>query len=336
MTEKDENIDEIRRDIEDTRMRISSEIDAIEGKLTPGHAREVVMEKVNEKVSETRGRVAEKMHETRDRVADRLGGTATIVRSGANRVGSDFGTAVRTNPLPVALIGIGAGWLVWETLRPVHTELEAEPLFDLDVDVEPDYAAGTSGTNYAAGMGPIPANMRSNGNGHRATSEARAKLSNARDRASGLASDVRGRASSAKDRASHLAHDAKDRASHLAHDAKDRASHLAHDAKDRSRMVAQKGRDGALRARDVSTEAYDANPIAFGALALALGVGVGLLLPHTRREDRALGRARQRVVTKARHMADEAKHVAIDSVREGANAARETAKREAEERNLIR
>jgi hypothetical protein len=69
-------------------------------------------------------------------------------------------------------------------------------------------------------------------------------------------------------------------------------------------------------------------------------VGIGLMLPHTRREDRMLGRSRERVITRARRIADEAKEVAVDSVREGfregAHTARETARREAEERDLIR
>lgn len=318
----DKNIDEIRRDIEDTRLRISTEIEEIEERLTPAHAKEMMMEKVNE----TRHRVTDRIGETGHRVADRIGGTASIVRSNATRVGSDFGAAVRTNPIPVALIGLGTGWLVWETVRPIKREIEVEPLFELDVDVEPGYSEGYGESGF----------VTSSGDGQRTSAEARAKLADAKNRASGIAQNAKQRASGIANVAKDRAYGAKDRASHLAHDARDRASHLAHDARDRSRMVAERSRERALRARSVTSEAYDSNPIAFGALALAAGVGLALLLPHTRREDRTFGRARERVVTKAKQFAEQGKEIAKDSVREGAHAARETAKREAEERHLVR
>lgn len=323
MNDKDENIDEIRRDIEDTRLRISTEIDAIEGKLTPEHAKDVLMEKVQE----TRHRVADKVQATGHRVADRIGGTAAMVRGRADRVGDDFGAAVRDNPIPVALIGIGAGWLVWETFRPERREI-----LEIEVDVPPDDAP-----DYGVGvMGPVPESMRG-GDGQRSERENGGGI---RARASGLASNARERAHDAKDRASHVAQDARDRASHVAHDARDRASHLAHDAKERTRTIAHEGRERAMHARDRATESFDTSPLRFGAVALLAGVGLGLLLPHTRREDRALGPTRERVVTRARRIADDAKDVAVDSVREGfregTQVARDTAKREAEERNLIR
>lgn len=305
MNENEENIDEIRRDIEDTRQRISSEIDAIEEKMTPAHAREVLKDKVVE---------------ARSRVADRIDGAASMVKSEASRVRGDFGEAVRTNPVPVALIGIGAGWLVWETLRPSsRRELIAEPLIDVDVeyDVEPDYATGA--------MGPIPERMRTDG--HRAE--------RARERASNVASKLRGRAAEARRNASELASDARGRASRIASDAKSRASGLASDARERGRHVAERGREQALRARDKTSDAYESSPLVFGAIAAAVGLAMGVALPRTSREDRLLGPARERAIERARRMADEAKNVAIDSLREGAEAARETAKREAHERHLM-
>ncbi len=72
----------------------------------------------------------------------------------------------------------------------------------------------------------------------------------------------------------------------------------------------------------------------FGGVCLLAGIGLGLFLPHTHREDRALGASRQRVIERARHLADDAKNVAVDSAKEGFRAARETARREAEESDL--
>lgn len=331
--DRHENIDEIRKDIEDTRQRISSDIEAIEGKLTPEHARHVVRERAME---------------TRDRVADRIGGTAAVVKSNAVRVGTDFGASVRANPIPVALIGVGTGWLVWQTLRPARREIEmeVEPLFDLDVDVEEVEAAEV---DYATGvMGPVPPGMvedrgeariarPTNGEGARRAKE---RAREAGDRAREKAREVKGRASQlageARGRASDLASRSKERSRELADRSRERSRELASRSRERSRELADRSRERAMQARDATGEAFDANPIAFGALALLAGIGLGLAIPHTSREDRMLGAQREKVALRARRMADEARHVAVDSIREGARAARETAKQEAEERNLIR
>jgi ElaB/YqjD/DUF883 family membrane-anchored ribosome-binding protein len=308
MNEKEENADEIRRDIEDTRQRISSEIEAIEDKLTPGHAKEVVMEKVSD---------------TGHRVANRIEDTAITVRSRASRVRGDFGAAVRANPLPVALVGIGTGWLFWEAFRPMKAELEAEPLFDLDADVEMP-SEETVTTEFG---------VRET-DGHRKR-EIQQRLGETKERVAGLAGGVRERASGARERASHLAYDAKDRASHVAQDAKERATHLANEARERSRRVAERGRDRARRTREAARSTYSENPLVFASIALATGVGLGMMLPRSEREDRTFGPSRERVMTRVRNMAEKAKDIAIDSVREGTNVARETAKREAEEQRLV-
>ena len=340
MSDNEENIDEIRKDIEDTRQRISSEIDAIEGKLTPEYAKHVVSDTMKERAYETRDRVKERAFETKDLLLERAGETATMVRSGATRVGADFGAAVRANPIPVAMIGLGAGWLVWETFRPLRAseELDVEPLFDLDVDVEVDETS----VDYATGvMGPVPSSMRAES--FVEASEAPTfgtttsnGLKNAKDRARMARERMGTKARDVKGRVSTASHDARDRAAHLASNVKGRASDLASRSRDRSRVLAERSRDRAVRAKDASNEAFDANPIAFGAIALLAGIGLGLALPHTRREDRLLGSRREQVIGRARRIADEARHVAIDSVKEGAKVAKEHAKAEAEDRNLIR
>ncbi len=303
MNEDEKNVDEIRRDIEDTRQRISSEIEAIEGRLTPGHAKDVVKEKVSE---------------TGHRMANRIEGTAITVRDRATRVRGDFGAAVRENPVPVVLVGVGTGWLLWETFRPTRA-LEAEPLFDLDVDVEVPIEPIEEVERAEFGVRET--------NGHRSR-EIQSKFDDAKERVTGLANEVRERAFGARERV-------KDRTSHAAMDAKERATHLAHDARDRGFEVAERGRERVRRSRDAARSAYGENPLVFASIALATGVGLGMMLPRTEREDHALGPMRDRVLTRARNMAEKAKDIAIDSVREGTNVARETAKREAEEQHLV-
>jgi hypothetical protein len=47
---------------------------------------------------------------------------------------------------------------------------------------------------------------------------------------------------------------------------------------------------------------YEQTPLAFGAAALALGVGLGLLIPSTRKEDEFLGRRSDRLKDKAKEL----------------------------------
>jgi ElaB/YqjD/DUF883 family membrane-anchored ribosome-binding protein len=99
-------------------------------------------------------------------------------------------------------------------------------------------------------------------------------------------------------------------ASHLG----DQASELSHEARERLHRAQ-------LRTRDFADE----NPLAVGAIAIAAGVGVGLLLPSTRPENRLMGEARDRLMGNARGMLDEARDAAGqvgDKAREAAQEIR--------------
>lgn len=328
---EDRDIDDIRRDIEDTRVRISSEIEAIEDKLTPAHAREVVKDRVREKMAETRDRVTNRLGESADNVADsvrdasaRIENVAENMRDSASRIGVDVASTIRANPVPIALIGIGTGWLVWQTVRARRRDivLEVEPLFEIEgVDID-DTESMLAAQGFVEDESErVGADLGIRGDGERI----RGRMQDVKERASGLAQGVRGRA-----------HGAREKVSGIAHDARDRTSHLAHDARERARVLAQRGKGGVQRAGSFTGEAFHANPIAFATLALAAGIGVAMMLPHTRREDRLLGPARERVLDRARRLADDARQVAMDSVREGASAAKDTARRELDEGRLDR
>ncbi len=126
------------------------------------------------------------------------------------------------------------------------------------------------------------------------------------DRARSAREAARGRMESAKRRLSGTAGSVKERAGHLA-------------------------RQGRGRSQDL----YENNPLALGAVCFFAGIGLGMLLPHTRREDDLLGDRRQRLLDRAKHAAQDAKDVAIHSAKEGIKTARETAKHDAENRDLM-
>ena len=89
----DESATEIRGDIEDTRSRMGSTIDAIQEKLSPQNLMEQAKEAAHDA---TIGRAQE---------------MASNVADSARETGATFMDTLRQNPVPVALTALGLGWL---------------------------------------------------------------------------------------------------------------------------------------------------------------------------------------------------------------------------------
>lgn len=85
-----ENTEALRADINETRERLSSDIDALGNKLSPDNIK-----------AEAKQAIKQTFHQGADRV-----------RETVNSAGGGLLTAVKENPLPAALIGVGIGWLV--------------------------------------------------------------------------------------------------------------------------------------------------------------------------------------------------------------------------------
>jgi MoxR-like ATPase len=102
----DERAREIRDDIEATRSEMSETIDAIQDKLKPANivagAKDRVKTAAAEKVRAVADTAGETAQQAMDYTRDAMGGVA--------------GTA-RQNPIPLALIGIGAAWLLTNRAR---------------------------------------------------------------------------------------------------------------------------------------------------------------------------------------------------------------------------
>jgi hypothetical protein len=120
----DERTRQIRDEIEDTRGEMSETIDAIQEKLTPRNIVANATERVKTATSERVREIAGSAGETAQQAVDYTRDTAARV----------VGTA-RQNPIPLALIGLGAAW--WLTSRSGS----ASPSFDRYSD-EHDYGDG--------------------------------------------------------------------------------------------------------------------------------------------------------------------------------------------------
>lgn len=106
----------------------------------------------------------------------------------------------------------------------------------------------------------------------------------------------------------------------------------------RARGLVHGAGERASYANDSFWDMVEQHPLAAGLLGLAFGAAVGVTLPSTRTEDEWLGRYRDDLTEdlRERGMAtvQQVTQIAKDAVRAGAEAARETAEREAQERGL--
>ena len=238
----DENTEQIRAEIEDTRAEMSQTINEIQERLSPEHlmgqVKETVreatigkVERVMDKVGETIGGVAEPAREVMDRA-----GTAI------KETGRTVGNSVWRNPIPVALIGLGVGMLVMRRYR-----------------VGNGYDYETRGTT--------PRYRRPNTLGQMQNETTGSTTGSTLGQVRETASDLATRSTEAL--------------SGLGTRAKDTASTLS------------------TRFGQVLRE----NPLAVGAVAVAAGTAVGLVLPSTRFESEYIGEASERLVDRAEDVA---------------------------------
>jgi len=130
------------------------------------------------------------------------------------------------------------------------------------------------------------------------SSRARNAARNLRERTSTQARHVRERVEQARGSATDRVGEVTERAQHAAHEAGAKIRHTFDD---------EYG-----RARERSHEMMENRPLLLGAVAVAAGFGVGLLLPVSVREREALGHSRDRLFGEAKTFGSQAKRLAHD------------------------
>lgn len=270
----------IRAEISETRSRLSDTISEIGERLNPQLVKEQVTERVKEGIREaTIGRVE---HMARN-AADTVNATRTSIID-----------TVRDNPVPAAMIAVGLGWLLFNGRRSTSVDTARRPQTDYGTSGYEDYAYDTAGDGDESRL----ANAT-----HRVADAA----NSVRDRAS----DVAGRVS---DRTRGAVDSARDAVASRASGIADRASAIAGSVSSRAQNVAGSVSDRAVQGRRRVEDAFHDNPLAVGAVAVALGVVAGLAAPSTERESQLFGETRDRVVDRARSVVSDVKDEAQQTV----------------------
>lgn len=96
--------DELRADLDQTRERVSSDVEALSNKLSPENLKAEAKQAVSRTWDEGRELVRDKLHQGTERVRETVQSTESTI------VGF-----VRENPVPLSLIGVGVGLLIWNS-----------------------------------------------------------------------------------------------------------------------------------------------------------------------------------------------------------------------------
>ena len=255
----DENTEQLRADIEDTRAEMTQTINEIQERLSPEHLVGQVKETVREATIGKVEKVMERVGETISGVAEPALEVAGRAGTAIKEAGSSVGNSVWRNPIPVALIGLGVGMLLMKNYRGQS------------------YSGSTS---RRLPQGRLPNYAMSN-EGRMRQTQSGGTLEHVKETASDLA---------------------------------DRSTQALSDLR-------TKAMDGASTLTTRFEQVLHDNPLAVGAVAVAAGTAIGLVLPTTRFESEYIGETGERLVDSvedvARGALDKVQDVAKQMTSEG-------------------
>lgn len=303
----DERAREIRDEIEETRVEMAETLDAIQEKLKPRNI-------VASATDRVKNAAAERVRE----MADTASHTAQQAMDYTRDAASGITDRVRRNPVPLALIGVGAAWLLSSRARRGTYRG-----YGMRRDDRREYAGGWTREDTLHGdwgehglaarirNNPIPAALAGVGLGWLAFSTSEPANWVYRDRRRNASPEAPWTGGSAGTTGeSGMAENLTDSASQIA----SRTREYASEATDSMRRMVR-------RRQNQMQRMVEENPLLVGAGALMLGAAFGMAFPETDTENELMGEARENVVGRAREMAQDAASQVQDAAGTVADAA---------------
>jgi gas vesicle protein len=282
----DRSSDQIRSDIDRTRADMDETFSALESKLTPGQILE-----------EAWG----------------------LFKGGSSAGATRLLRVVREHPLPSAVIGLGAGWLLVESSRRSDSYDSGDSDYDRS-------SYGRSTSFGRSGYGRSTYGGSSYGRGTASYRDYDSGSDWESESSGGALDKVKDVASSARDAVSNAADTVGEKAEHL----KDQALDLGHQAQEKALQLKRKAKTQVRRARTGFWQTMEENPLLVGAATLALGIVAGLAIPSTDVEDEWMGETRDQLVDQAKELGQEA----LDKGKQVAGTVVDKVKTEAENQGL--
>ena len=276
---------EIREQIEQTRSNMSETINAIQEKLSISNLVESAKDEVSGQIT---GAFQSAKTALFGNASEKMGNLMSKVKSNVDKFSDDYGPAitgatqglvetVKSNPIPFIFIGLGFGfWLI--NSRRSNNKVKSYRYVDGFDDDDSDYGySDTELQNFA------PSRNRST------VKQVYSKVS-----------DVAGQAGETVANAATTAYSGVSSAAGSAYEGVGSVAGKAY------QQVGNLG-TGVKQAANWTQETYsgqlEENPLAVGAVALALGAVIGLALPSTEIEGQYLGEARQNLIQQAQDKA---------------------------------
>jgi|SoiMetStandDraft_5_1073268.scaffolds.fasta_scaffold30751_2 ElaB/YqjD/DUF883 family membrane-anchored ribosome-binding protein len=246
---------------------------------------ENVKHETRELVDEAKEAVVDKLREVKANALESVNESLHEVGASARRAGEAGYGYASANAIPLAMIGLGIGWLAMAS-RSRRRRSEAGFMGDVE-------RRGTQRLDYERGY---------------AAQGGEWDESSGERKQGSVGSAVEG---------------TLERAGELSNRAGRRVGKGFESARKRGRELGHRARDGFVRAEHTAVDFGRENPLAIGAVALAAGVGVGLLLPSTQREDELLGATRDRMLSEVSGSVEGLKRTAAGTAHDVSDAFRE-------------
>ena len=303
--------DVIRRQIEYTRAQMTGTINQIGERLSPDY----LIDKAKTSVREaTVGRFKDMSYEANRRM------------EGMSNSMSD---TVRANRLPVALIGLGLGWLLMSD-RSKRQQYEMRGQY------------GTTGYRYYEGNNDPAALDQVRHRVGDAADAVQDRAADLQDRISGTAQRVGENVSETAQRTGEAVRETAYRmgesVGHTAEMVQERAADMSNQARNEADRLAAEARwraqNGVERTRQTFWEAMEQTPLTLGAIVLIAGAAVGASIPSTEYENRLMGDTRDRLMDEAKTRAQDTVDRVQTVLQEAQQAAVTEAKSAAQRENL--
>jgi len=272
-----EDTAEIRAEIEETRAEMGGTIEAIQDRLNPQHLREQVKDQVREQIQEVKATVRQATIGKAEDMVRNAGDTLDEARYGLMET-------IRQNPIPAALVGIGLGWLF------------------MNRQSAPDrrYSRYNDQTSYYRESQPHYGDRQ--GYTGRTSAYADTYATNWDDQGQ---QSTQGTLHRVQEAAGNVVNRAQDTVGTLADRTQETASNVASQTQEAVGYIADRAQYQARRVEDRFQHTLYENPLAVGAVALAVGTAVGFSLPQTQRENELLGEARDTLIDRAQEVAQD-------------------------------